>query len=350
MTENFEFNNLYENDISEIAQTIKRFLGDVAQKDRISLPTLKLGRHTLKSLSEIILTGSGQSFYAAEAMAHNIEMLTDLPTYAIPSALLKGTRGVLYRDAIVIAVSQSGESFDTIDAVRRAQKNKTRVVAITAKDSTLAKMCKNKLLLPEISGVLCTFQNTYFALCVLGMYIGFSLGCMTKINMSVALKFAQMLPGKLSFTQNSKSELGEANKYISKFKTVILCGYSSDEAVAKSLADKFRLILNKSVFALPIYEVPSSCLDLNNTLIIPIISNGAYVPIVKRYAENIKAACNDTVIYTTKSVAQELELTDGIVTVDDSIPLFNPITIATVMQQTLIETESETNSADNKTA
>ena len=94
MTDNLGIGSLYKIDISEIAQMIKKFLGEVIQKEKLTLPTLKMSKRTLKSLSEIILTGSGQSFYAAQAMAHNLELLTDLPTYAIPSALLKSTRGV----------------------------------------------------------------------------------------------------------------------------------------------------------------------------------------------------------------------------------------------------------------
>ena len=55
------------------------------------------------------------------------------------------------------------------------------------------------------------------------------------------------------------------------------------------------------------------------------------------YINEIKNACKETVIFTTKGIAQEAEITDGTVTVDDSIPLFNPITLATVIQQTLLE-------------
>ena len=38
-----------------------------------------------------------------------------------------------------------------------------------------------------------------------------------------------------------------------------------------------------------------------------------------------------------ENTAQELGITDGIVTVDDSIPLFNPITILTALEQTILE-------------
>ena len=68
MTDNLGISNLYENDISEVAQSIRIFLDEVIQKDKLVLPTLKMSRHAIKGLSEIILTGSGQSFYTAQAM------------------------------------------------------------------------------------------------------------------------------------------------------------------------------------------------------------------------------------------------------------------------------------------
>ena len=63
MTDNLGISNLYENDISEVAQSIRKFLDEVIQKDKLVLPTLKMSRHAIKGLSEIILTGSGQSFH-----------------------------------------------------------------------------------------------------------------------------------------------------------------------------------------------------------------------------------------------------------------------------------------------
>ena len=350
MTDNLGIGSLYEIDISEIAQTIKKFLGEVIQKEKLTLPTLKMSKRTLKSLSEIILTGSGQSFYAAQAMAHNLELLTDLPTYAIPSALLKSTRGVLYRDALVIAVSQSGENADTIAAVKRAMNNNAKITAVTAKDSTLSKICKSKLYIADCDTSLCTFQNEYLALAILGIHLGSTLGCMTKINMSVALKLGQMLPGKLSFTPNSQKELQSVGEYIGKFDNIVLCGYSTDEALAKSLAEKFRLIANITAFSMPIYDVAASCLDLKNTLIIPIIGNNASLGIVMPYINEIKSACKETIIFTTKGIAQEAEITDGTVTVDDSIPLFNPITLATVIQQALLEVNTLSITDTNQSA
>ena len=55
------------------------------------------------------------------------------------------------------------------------------------------------------------------------------------------------------------------------------------------------------------------------------------------YLNSIREQCPNTIIYTTKNTAQELRIADGIVTVDDSIPLFNPITILTALEQTILE-------------
>ena len=130
--------------------------------------------------------------------------------------------------------------------------------------------------------------------------------------------------------------------FIGKFDNIVFCGYSTDEALAQAVAEKFRLIAGKTAFALPIYDIAQSCLELKSTLIVPIVSNSASMPIVMPYIDAIKYSCADTIIYTTKNIAQDCEITDGTVTVDDSIPLFNPITLATVLQQTILELEVNT--------
>ena len=151
-----------------------------------------------------------------------------------------------------------------------------------------------------------------------------------------------MLPGKLSFTPNSEKELQNVADFIGKFDNIVFCGYSTDEALAQAVAEKFRLIAGKTAFALPIYDIAQSCLELKKTLIVPIVSNSASTPIVMPYIDAIKYSCADTIIYTTKNIAHDCEITDGTVTVDDSIPLFNPITLATVLQQTILELEVNT--------
>ena len=49
----------------------------------------------------------------------------------------------------------------------------------------------------------------------------------------------------------------------------------------------------------------------------------------------IKSLYSSTLIFTTESIAQECNLKDGIVTVEDSIPLFNPITVTGALYKTL---------------
>lgn len=329
--------SIYETELKDIPDSIKHFLDRVIQNDKLYLPNIKTSRHTLKGIAQIILTGTGQSYFSAQAMAHNMELLTDLPTQAIPAPLLMGTRGVLYRDVLVIAVSLDGDDNDTICAVKRANANSARIIAVTRPDSPLGKMCKSKVVPAECGDGTCTFQSEYLAIAMLGIHIGNILGRMSKINMSVALKLAQMLPGKQSFTSNSQKELQGVGEYISKFSTVIFCGYSTDNAVAKAVAQEFRIMTGVPAFAVPIYDVPTSCTDLDGALIVPIISSNASTKISAYYLNSIKEQCPSTIIYTTKNTAQELGIADGIVTVDDSIPLFNPITILTALEQTILE-------------
>lgn len=343
MNEVFNMRSALEQDIEATPEVIKQALSVCTQNDRLKFNSVKLSKGYLQGLSMIIITGAGSSYRAGSACAYNTELLCDIPTIAIHSQLLMNASGVPSKSTLVIAVSSSGEDNDTVFAAKRALRNGARVLAVAPNESTLAKMCKGCIELSDCADNLCAFEEEYFLLSLLSIYIGGKIGYMPKLNISVTLKLAEMLSGKLSFSLHGRRALEEAAEYMSSFSEIVFCGYATDEAIAQETSEKFRLFTEKSAYALPIYDVDNPPENSENTLIVPIISNNANAGLIASELNRIKSEYANTLIFTTESIAQECEIRDATVTVEDSIPLFNPIIITGALMKSLssFQTDSE---------
>lgn len=342
MKEVFSENEILRQDIDDLPEMIKAALESSTQKEKLKFQKLKLSKGYLQGLKMIIMTGSSSSYNAAKAAAYGTELLCDIPTVAIHSQLMMNSVGIPTKDTLVIALSKSGEDSDTIFAAKRALKNGARVLAVAPQESTLYKMCKCVIPLSEYCESICSFNEQYFLLSLLSVYIGGKIGYMPKLNISVTLKLAEMLPGKLSFSPHGKKALEEAAEYMTSFSNIVFCGYASDEAIAREISEHFRAIGSISAYALPIYDIAASGIDKKDTLVVPIITNNANAALINMQLAQIKSIYDNALIFTTESIAQECGIKDGTVTVEDSIPLFNPIIITVALFKALSSTDDNT--------
>lgn len=308
---------------------IKEIYNKLVRDGKLCFDRLRLSRHTLDRTKRIILTGSASSFNAAMASAYNFELLTDIETIALASNELMNTAGILDKDTIVVAVSSRGEDMETISAVKRAKYNGARTIAITSnKCSYLAMLCDSiidaECDFPKESISMKSFQAEYFVLSLLGVYIGFKRGYMTDIHMSVTLKIAQMLSGKISSAIKAVSNIDALADKIQSAQNIILTGYTVDYAVACELAEKMRALTEINAYAVRLDEI-KFCKDMP---VIVLISNEGFADLVARHLLEIEKGGANITICTTESIADLLCDFQSVTAFGDSVPLFNPITIA----------------------
>jgi glutamine---fructose-6-phosphate transaminase (isomerizing) len=106
-----------------------RFGGLMDVKDRLS------------EINRIILLGIGTSYYACKLGEMYFEELTGIPTKAEMSPEFRFKGGVVDENTWVIALSQSGETFDTIAAIKECQQKGALVTGIVnVVGSTIARM------------------------------------------------------------------------------------------------------------------------------------------------------------------------------------------------------------------
>ncbi len=85
----------------------------------------------LASAQRVFLTGAGTSYHATLIAEYLLNNLAEIPSFSFISSEYNRYGRILGRNDVLIAVSQSGETIDTLMAVRRAKKKNVFIAAIS---------------------------------------------------------------------------------------------------------------------------------------------------------------------------------------------------------------------------
>jgi glucosamine--fructose-6-phosphate aminotransferase (isomerizing) len=128
------------------------------------------------AIRRVKLLGCGSAYYAALAGANLIEELARIPADAEPASEFRYRDPVIEHDVLYVAVSQSGETADTLAVVQEIKRKGGSVIAmVNVVGSTIARECDGVYLHagPEVS-VASTkvFSSMYVCLTLLALYLG----------------------------------------------------------------------------------------------------------------------------------------------------------------------------------
>ncbi|WP_194847505.1 glutamine--fructose-6-phosphate transaminase (isomerizing) [Candidatus Neptunochlamydia vexilliferae] len=144
-------------EIFEQPQTVQQAMaGRLCEEfGKAELEGLKLSDQKLQSVNRILILACGSSWHAGSIAASQFEHLARIPTEVEIASEFRYTNPIISEDTLVIAISQSGETADTIAAVREAKAKGAKVVALCNVDhSTLVRETDSFLFLragPEVS-------------------------------------------------------------------------------------------------------------------------------------------------------------------------------------------------------
>ena len=96
----------------------------------LHLDEVRLSDDELRDIDKIIIIACGTSFYAGMVAKYAIEHWTRVPVEVELSSEFRYRDPILTRETLVVAISQSGETADTLQAIRHARTQRSRVLAI----------------------------------------------------------------------------------------------------------------------------------------------------------------------------------------------------------------------------
>jgi glutamine---fructose-6-phosphate transaminase (isomerizing) len=174
-----EFSHYTRKEIVEQPEAVRRTLSGRMEPrfQTTHLGGIELTAHELLDIRRIKILGCGSAHIAGSIGAHLIEQLARLPAHAEPASEFRYRNPVIERDTLYIAVSQSGETFETLAAVQEIKRKGGRVLGIVnVVGSTIGRECGRGIYVhagPEIAVVSTkTFTCTVVAFALLAIHLG----------------------------------------------------------------------------------------------------------------------------------------------------------------------------------
>ena len=97
---------------------------------RIALDEQRLDAAVLREIDKVFVVACGSAYHAGLLAKHAIEHWTRIPVEVEMASEFRYRDPVLDRQTLVVAISQSGETADTLEAVRHAKEQRATVLAI----------------------------------------------------------------------------------------------------------------------------------------------------------------------------------------------------------------------------
>jgi glucosamine--fructose-6-phosphate aminotransferase (isomerizing) len=105
-------------------------LGRRTPTGELQLDEMRLAEQDLRDIDKIIVIACGTAFYAGLVAKYAIEHWTRIPCEVELASEFRYRDPILTQSTLVVAISQSGETADTLQAIRHARRQRSRVLAI----------------------------------------------------------------------------------------------------------------------------------------------------------------------------------------------------------------------------
>ncbi|SFB13606.1 glucosamine--fructose-6-phosphate aminotransferase (isomerizing) [Nocardioides alpinus] len=178
----------------------------------LQLDEMRLSDQDLRDVDKIIIIAAGTSFYAGMVAKYAIEHWCRIPVEVELASEFRYRDPILTSDTLVVAISQSGETADTLQAIRHAREQRSKVLSIcNTNGSTIPRESDGVIYThagPEI-GVASTkgFLTQLIACYLLALYLAQVKGTRYGDEISQVLDQLDEMPGHVQTVLDKSEEV-----------------------------------------------------------------------------------------------------------------------------------------------
>ena len=299
---------------------------------RIALDEVHWDTETLKRLNKIVVVACGTSFHAGMAAKHSIEHWTRIPVELDVSSEFRYRDPVLDEQSLVVAIAQSGETADTLAAVRFAKEMGAHVVAVTnVVGSSLAREGDAVIFThagPEI-GVAATktFLAQLTALNVLALYLAQRRDSMGAGKVAETVDAMRALPEQILQTLELEDDVRRAAKRYADARDFLFIGRGVGTAVAMEGALKLKEISYIHAEGYPAGELKHGAIALvdEGVPVVAVLTGSRLYDKMLANVQEVRARGADTLLVAPRGDERARALADELFEVPITKPLLTPI-------------------------
>ena len=271
------------------------------------------------------------SFQGSSLAKYAFEKIAGIPCFAEYAGEFRYENPVLGADCLVVIISQSGETADSLAALKQAREQGARTISIVnVAESSIAKMSEYSLLTkagPEIAvATTKAFSCQAAMLNMLCLSIALRRGACSSVFAEIALNMSLLLPKKMERILNDTKKIKKLAKQIKDTDKCFFLGRNADYAAALEGALKLKEISYIDCVGCPASELKHGTISLieNGTVCFGIISNSRLLPKTVSNLQEVISRGADVTVFAPESLAQSLGRFNTVITYPDSIPFLTP--------------------------
>ena len=224
-------------EIMEQPKAVKDTLNPRIKKGEIVLDDIKLSEDYIKEIKKIYIIACGSAYHVGVVGKYIIERMTRIPVDVMIASEFRYCSPIVDKNTLVLVISQSGETADTLAAMREAKKLGARTLAVVnAVGSSIAREADDVLYTwagPEIAVATTKAYSTQLnALYLITLYIADVLGTISKERKAEIIKALTKLPENIEKILENKQQLQYCASKHYNSKSVFFLGRALDYAIA----------------------------------------------------------------------------------------------------------------------
>jgi glutamine---fructose-6-phosphate transaminase (isomerizing) len=314
-------------EMAEQPDAIRRTLGGRLEPrfQTTRLGGLEDAARELLGVRRVKILGCGSAHIAGVMGAQLIEQLARVPAHAEPASEFRYRNPVIEPDTLYIAVSQSGETFDTLAAVQEVKRKGGHVLGIVnVVGSTIARECGRGIYLhagPEIAVVATkTFTCTAVAFALLAIHLG-RLRDLSTAGGARLIAALEALPRQVQQILDGEAQIAAVARALASSRDAYFVGRAAGFAVALEGALKLKEVSYLHAEAYPASELkhgPLALIDTETPTVVVLPRDDLYAKNLSTI-EEIRARGGPTYVVTQPGPALPVAV-EGVIEVPKSEP------------------------------
>ena len=318
-------------EIHEQPKVIRNTLGVYTRDDE---PVAYLAGMRDTGTESMLMIACGTSYHAALIGKYIVEELLKIPVKVEIASEFNYYSHTLAR-AIALAIVQSGETADTLKAMKRLREAGCRVIAITnVVGSTASRIADQTIYTragPEIS---VAATKTFIAQLMVLYWLVMSYSKADARRLATLLMELRQLPSKVQQVLDNESEIIEYAKYLSRYEDVFFIGRGINYPVALEGALKLKeisYIHAEGYAAGELKHGPFALLGTDTPVIAIVAKDSTYETMLTNIKE-IKARGSPLIALAEEGNEAIEELADSVITVPRVDTIFSPVVNTVALQ------------------
>ncbi|WP_308856961.1 glutamine--fructose-6-phosphate transaminase (isomerizing) [uncultured Oscillibacter sp.] len=319
-------------EIMEQPEAIRKTISPRLRDGRVVLDEFHMTAEEARDISRIFIIACGSSYHVGMVSKYNWERLLRRPVEVCLASEFRYSDPLVDDHTLVIVISQSGETLDTMAAMREAKRRGGKTLAIVnVVGSSIAREADHVLYTwagPEIAVATTKAYSTQLVLMdLVGLYLGDLLGTVAPEEHRAIVEAVERLPEQM---QTWLAHVEDVQYFASRYfnhASMFFIGRNLDYAMGLEGSLKLKEIsyIHSEAYASGELKHGTISLIEPGTLVVAL---GTYGPLFDKFISNVvevKARGAEVMALTTEDFREKMGKTaDAVVTVPNTHPILQP--------------------------